>query len=86
VKAKAALAMRPGALLLGVTLKQLRIEVERERFRAGAGGPGAQARPAPRRAQRLELIVGKRVDQARRRRVRGDIPEEIGLVLKLAEV
>ena len=86
VEAEAALAVRAGALLVGVALEQLRVEVERDRCRPRPQCPRPLARASPRCTDRRQLRLAERVQQPRRGRVRGDRAEQIGLLRQRPQI
>jgi hypothetical protein len=86
VEAEAALAVRAGALLAGVTLEQLRVEIERDPRRPHAQPPGALTRPPTRLADRGELRLPERREKSCRGRVRRDRTEQRRLLREHAQI
>src|SRR5205814_10499171 len=86
VEAEAALAVRPAALLLGVALQQLRVEIERDRLRARSQRPGPLAGSAAGGADRRQLVLAERVQQPRGGRVRRNPAEQVRLLGKRTQI
>ena len=88
VKPKSALERPRRAVLLRMRADQRGVDVDDDPLGRSAGGPRVLARPRASGAQRLKQrrVAGDRIDDAKRRGVRGDLPEQRLLVAHRAQV